>query len=86
MFALRRIVNKHTAKSLSSACRGYSSIKKPLDFSVLKNESKVPMKPVTKPTEIPSETVTIDKPTLELLERLSLCNLSDKYEIGMISQ
>lgn len=49
-----------------------------LDFDVIKYETKVPSKPAASTEPIKTEKILIDKGTLELLERLSLCNLSDK--------
>lgn len=78
MFVFRRISHKYF--NLHQICGRCAYTKEPLNFNEIKNPTKVPLKSITSPNQIKSETVTIDKPTLELLERLSLCNLSDKYK------
>lgn len=50
-----------------------------LDYNQIKHRTKVPLAPVISTATKPTEKISIDKPTLELLERLSLVNLSDKY-------
>lgn len=78
MFAVGKFLNTPLVRSIYSYGVRRVSTKKALDFSVIKNITKVPQKPLVSAGKIKSETVTIDKSTLELLERLSLCNLSDK--------
>lgn len=78
MFGLGKFLNTSSVRSIYSYGARRASTKKALDFSAIKNETKVPQRPVASAGEIKSESVTIDKSTLELLERLSLCNLSDK--------
>lgn len=52
---------------------------KNLDFNNIKHKSKVPLKPcITSDTAKSQAKFQISKETLELLEKLSLVNLSDK--------
>lgn len=61
----------------------FSTDTKPTDYNEIKHPTKVPLKPVVQSSQCSSDKFTIDQSTLELLERLSLCNLSDKYEIQL---
>lgn len=44
----------------------------------IKHPTKVPLKPVVSLNAIPSEKISIDQPTIELLMRLSLVNITDE--------
>lgn len=50
-----------------------------LKFNEIKHKTKVPLKPIISTvSQKTAPKITIDRQTLELLERLSLVNLSDK--------
>lgn len=61
-----------------SVSKKYVTATKSLAFNITKYKTKVPLKPTTSAKPIETEKTAIDLDTLELLERLSLCNLSDK--------
>lgn len=48
------------------------------DVNDIKHPTKVPLKPVVSLNAIPSEKISIDQPTIELLMRLSLVNITDE--------
>lgn len=48
------------------------------DLNDIKHPTKVPLKPVVSLNAIPSEKISIDQPTIELLMRLSLVNITDE--------
>lgn len=48
------------------------------DVHDIKHQTKVPLKPTVNISDIKTEEITIDKATIELLQRLALVNLSDK--------
>lgn len=48
------------------------------DVNEIKHRTKVPLKPVVSLDAIPSEKVSFDQKTVELLMRLSLVNISDE--------
>lgn len=79
MLVLRRIFVRNFLHGYYSVAKRSTSAKRPLDFDVIKYESKVSSKSPTVSIEsIKTEKIVINQGTLELLERLSLCNLSDK--------
>lgn len=79
MLQARRLASLICSRKYCSSARDFKSKSKSLNFRELKFESKVPVEPVAPPVSVESaEKFQIDKSTLELLERLSLVNLSDK--------
>lgn len=80
MLVLRRTLNRAFLQNCNLGVRRNSTVATPLNFDEIKYKTKVPAKPIASVEPIETEKITIDKSTLELLERLSLCNLSDKYD------
>lgn len=48
------------------------------DVNDIQHPTKVPLKPIVSLNAIPSEHISIDQPTVELLMRLSLVNITDE--------
>lgn len=74
MLTLRRTV----APTIWRVCAQVANKSTIVDFNTIKHKSKVPLKSTASIEPIQTNKVVIDKNILELLERLSLCNLSDK--------
>lgn len=74
------LINRHCRKFsiISHIVRYKSTGKEKFDVLDLKYKSKVPAKPTVSLDDYKTEKITIDKDTIELLQRLSLVNLSDQ--------
>lgn len=56
----------------------YHSTNSAFDVNDIKLPTKVPLKPIVSLNAIPSEKISIDQSTIELLMRLSLVNITDE--------
>lgn len=61
-----------------------TNLTNPINFKQIKHKTKVPLEPYKSPTitNFHPQKFTIDKETIQLLERLSLVNLDSRFVLN----